>query len=156
MAVHNASVYQRRVAAKGAAGRAAYDANSRPQVIGGFPAVASRPPVSGVAPAGIGRPPVNGRAPAGASASSEIAVLQNGLSAMLTQARAMLRMATGLAHEKTAVTAAASRRSASGEAFRETRMALNARERLADGEAHNFGPRPLLTTKVSNHTAHKR
>jgi hypothetical protein len=70
LAVHNACVYQRRVAAKGAAGGAQLTTRPRgPPVIGGVPAGMSRPPVNG-----------GGGAPAGVSASwsSEIFVLQNG------------------------------------------------------------------------------
>jgi hypothetical protein len=64
--LQNASAYQRRVAAKGAAGGAQLVTRPRgPPVTEGVPASASRPPVNGV---------VNGGAPAGANAacSSEI------------------------------------------------------------------------------------
>jgi hypothetical protein len=122
IAVNNASAYQRRVAAKGAAGGAQPLARPRgPRVIGGVPAGVGRSPVAGVAAAGAGRSSVNGGAPAGASAarSSETAVLQNGLVAMPALMRAMLRTSSRFVHGKTAATAAAARPSAAGRASRE-------------------------------------
>jgi hypothetical protein len=63
ISAHNASAYQRRVAAKGACEGAQPVVRPRgPPVTGGVPAGVSRPQVNWVAPAGAGRPPVNGGA----------------------------------------------------------------------------------------------
>jgi hypothetical protein len=70
-------------------------------------------------------------------------VLQNGLIAMQTQARVMLRVANHLVHERTSAPEAAARSSAAGEAFRENRMAWNARGWLANGGTP-WGPRRPL------------
>jgi hypothetical protein len=132
--------YQRRVAARTAAGEQGWRPKARPApagrpVKGGAPSGESWQPVKGGATAGASRPPVNGKAGASAVRTNGPLVVQTGLTMIQTQVGAMLAVANQLVHELTAPTTVVACLSTVDGALWEHRPAWGAQGGLAGGKA---------------------